>query len=356
MCKCKYFVNFAIMIKIPHIIGFLSALLILTLSCNSQKSNEEQTRTEDTAAVEAAPFDADSAYAYIERQMAFGPRVPGTEAHRRAGEWLISELNRHGAEVIEQRATLTAFDGTRLPALNILGRINPDATDRTLLLAHWDCRPWADQDPDESKRTLPVDGANDGASGVGVILEIARQLELSGSTKGVDILFVDAEDWGAENDEDSWALGTRYFVENPPVKDFSPREAILLDMVGGRDAVFPREYFSQQNAPALNDALWPQPFLLAIPISFRIALEVLSPMIIFICLKPAYRRWILSSFTPRERMASIPDGTPRTTIWRVLTVRLSALWVRSWPPTYPNDFCLSSKMMCLSEQTKNNNL
>lgn len=244
------------MIKIPHIIGFLSALLILTLSCNSQKSNGEQTQPEDTSAVEAAPFDADSAYAYIERQVAFGPRVPGTEAHRRAGEWLISELNRHGAEVIEQRATLTAFDGTRLPALNILGRINPDATDRTLLLAHWDCRPWADQDPDESKRTLPVDGANDGASGVGVILEIARQLKLSGSPKGVDILFVDAEDWGAENDEDSWALGTRYFVENPPVKDFSPREAILLDMVGGRDAVFPREYFSQQNAPALNDALW----------------------------------------------------------------------------------------------------
>ncbi len=232
------------------------AFAMLLLACGKSKAADSEAKEAAAPAVEAAAFDADSAYSYVERQVAFGPRVPGSEAHRHAGEWLASELRRHGAEVTLQRADLTAFDGTRLPALNILGRINPEAPDRVLLLAHWDCRPWADQDPDPAKRQLPVDGANDGASGVGVILEIARQLKLSGSTKGVDILFVDAEDWGAENDEDSWALGTRYFVKNPPVEDFNPQQAILLDMVGGRDAMFYREYFSQQSAPALTDAIW----------------------------------------------------------------------------------------------------
>lgn len=237
------------------ILTILVALLMLG-SCGKGNAASQREVEKENQTVEAPPFDADSAYAYVARQVAFGPRVPGSEAHRRAGEWLASELRRHGADVILQRATLTAFDGTKLPAVNILGRLNPEAADRTLLVAHWDCRPWADQDPDVSKRRQPVDGANDGASGVGVILEIARQLNLAGSEKGVDILFVDAEDWGAENDEDSWALGTRHFMDNPPVEDFNPREAILLDMVGGRDAVFCREYFSQQNAPALNDAIW----------------------------------------------------------------------------------------------------
>lgn len=233
-------------------------LFVMTLigGCSGSGATKTLDTPAETPAIEAAPFDADSAYAYIERQVAFGPRVPGTEAHRKAGEWLASELRRHGAEVILQRATLTAFDGTRLPAVNIFGRLNPDASDRTLLLAHWDCRPWSDQDPDVSKRNIPVDGANDGASGVGVILELVRQMKLAGSQKGVDVLFVDAEDWGDDGDEESWALGTRYFVENPPVDNFAPREAILLDMVGGRDAQFCREYFSQQAAPALNDAIW----------------------------------------------------------------------------------------------------
>lgn len=229
------------------------AVAMLLLACG--KNRQTASEAEEAPVVTAAAFDADSAYAYVERQVAFGPRVPGSDSHRRAGEWLAAELQRHGADVILQRAELTAFDGTRLPAVNILGRINPSVADRTLLLAHWDCRPWADQDPDVSKRKLPVDGANDGASGVGVILEIARQWKASGNPKGLDILFVDAEDWGAENDEDSWALGTKHFVQTP-VENFNPGESILLDMVGGKDAVFCREYFSQQNAPALTDAIW----------------------------------------------------------------------------------------------------
>ncbi|MDE6009676.1 MAG: M28 family peptidase, partial [Muribaculaceae bacterium] len=141
-------------------------------------------------------------------------------------------------------------------ARNIFAQYNPDAENRILLLAHWDCRPWAEQDPDPAKHKLPVDGANDGASGVGVLLEIARQLKANPPQTGIDILFVDAEDWGTDGDEESWALGTRYFVENPPVKDYFPVSAILLDMVGGKGAKFCREYFSEQAAPRVAQALW----------------------------------------------------------------------------------------------------
>lgn len=215
-----------------------------------------------TGKADLISFDADSAYAYVAKQVAFGPRVPNTEAHRLCGDWLASELRRHGADVIEQKASLKAFDGTVLNARNIFGRINPDAPERTLLLAHWDCRPWADADPDPANRKKPVDGANDGASGVGVILEIARQLKAAGSGAGVDFLLVDAEDWGTEGDEDSWALGTQYFVEHPPVAtgessgSYMPDKAILLDMVGGKDAEFYREYFSERAAPALAARIW----------------------------------------------------------------------------------------------------
>lgn len=201
-------------------------------------------------------FNADSAYNYLASQVAFGPRVPNTEAHRKTGDWLVSELKRHGAKVTEQKMKLKAFDGTELDSRNIFAQINPDKKERVLLLAHWDSRPWADKDPDPAKRNLPVDGANDGASGVAVLLEIARQLNLSPVEKGIDILFVDAEDWGTDGDDESWALGTKYFVENPLIKGYSPDYAILLDMVGGEGATFCREYFSERSAPRISEEIW----------------------------------------------------------------------------------------------------
>lgn len=203
-------------------------------------------------------FDADSAYMYLAGQVAFGPRVPNTEAHVQAGDWIVSELKRHGGKVTEQKAQLKAFDGTILNARNIFAKFpgkQPNGG-KVLLLAHWDCRPWADQDPDPQKRSEPVDGANDGASGVAVLLEIARQLSLNPVDKEIDIIFVDAEDWGEEGDDESWALGTRYFVENPIEKGYKPDYAILLDMVGGSGAVFSREYFSERSAPHVAEAVW----------------------------------------------------------------------------------------------------
>lgn len=239
--------------------GIVSLTACGNTSADSTDKNNmkgEENVTDAGSSAKGATFDADSAYKYVAQQVEFGPRVPNTEAHRKAGDWLAAELKRHGAKVTEQRMQLTAFDGTRLDSRNIFGQYNPESPDRLLLLAHWDCRPWADEDPDPARRKLPVDGANDGASGVGVLLEIARQLGMDTPKKGVDILFVDAEDWGNEGDEDSWALGTKYFAENLPIEGYAPLGAILLDMVGAKGATFHREYFSEKSAPWLSEAVW----------------------------------------------------------------------------------------------------
>lgn len=239
---------------------FLAGIAVLLAGCGAKASvgasDGSSVESVSEEATENVSFSADSAYMYVSRQVEFGPRVPNTQAHRQAGEWLASKLESYGAKVISQTPTLTAFDGTKLQTRNIFGQFNPEASERILLLAHWDCRPWADQDPDPAKRKMPVDGANDGASGVGVLLEIARQLAEQAPSKGVDILFTDAEDWGTDGNEESWAMGTRYFAENPPVSGYAPREAILLDMVGGENPRFPKEYFSEKSAPGLNGALW----------------------------------------------------------------------------------------------------
>lgn len=234
----------------------LLIVLFMACVCSCRAKGTSSEESSENTLVSPAPFDADSAYAYVARQVEFGPRVPNTVAHSLAADWLSAELRRHGAEVIEQRADIPAFDGTVLKARNIFGQFNPDAPQRILLLAHYDCRPWADQDPDPAKHSQPVDGANDGASGVGVLLEIARQISDTGYKGGVDILFVDAEDWGTDGDDESWAMGARHFAQNPPVEGYAPEAAVLLDMVGAEGAVFPREYISQQSAPALLDRFY----------------------------------------------------------------------------------------------------
>lgn len=210
-------------------------------------------------------FDADSAYAFTAAQTAFGPRVPGSDASEQCGTWLVEKLQQMGAaNIAEQRAKVTAYDGTPLNIRNITAQFNPEEANRVLLLAHWDSRPWADQEADRSLRGTPIDGANDGASGVAVILEIARNLAANGITRGVDILFTDAEDYGRRADDDSprsasdnsWCLGTQHWVKNPTLDLGAIRHAVLLDMVGGRDAVFHREMHSEYLCKDLNDKMW----------------------------------------------------------------------------------------------------
>lgn len=239
--------------------NFTYTIICLTVAlaaCSSGKKSSVESEENVTEQATAPVFDADSAFAFVKAQTDFGPRVPNTQAHRLTGKWLEQELKRHGAAVIVQPMQLKAFDGTMLQARNIMGQYNPQEGDRLLLMAHWDTRPWADNDPDKANHTKAPDGANDGASGVGVLLEVARALAADNPERGIDILFLDAEDWGSHTDNASWALGAEYFVNNPIVPGYRPAQAILVDMVGGRGSLFYREGQSQYNTPALNDAVW----------------------------------------------------------------------------------------------------
>lgn len=239
-------------------------LLLLTIlplaACNKTTNNNKV-----EVAIENVPsFSSDSAYLFIKQQVDFGPRVPNTKAHQACALFLAAELKRFGAEVTEQKADLLAFDGTVLKATNIIGSFQPQKENRILLLAHWDARPWADHDPNPDNRKKPVLAANDGASGVGVLLEVARIIGTNHPNIGVDILFVDAEDYGApedfkgENTEDSWCLGTQYWAKNPHVSGYTARYGILLDMVGAKQAMFYREQASDYYARHIVDKVWNQ--------------------------------------------------------------------------------------------------
>ena len=238
-------------------------MAVLFLSCHAggdQKPNAEGSSPAKTE-VSAPAFDADSAYAYVAQQVAFGPRVPNTPEHAACASWLASELERHGAEVTVQEGRARAFDGTILNMKNIVGTFHPESRDRILLFAHWDTRPFADKDTVRLRE--PIDGANDGASGVGVLLEIARQLGLEAADVGVDIVFFDAEDYGRpewlpamEDGYKTWCLGSQFWAENPHRIGYRARFGILLDMVGAGDAVFHQEGTSLRYAPHVVRKIW----------------------------------------------------------------------------------------------------
>ncbi len=207
-------------------------------------------------------FNADSSFAYIERQVAFGPRVPNTAAHREASAYLAAELRRHGAQVALQEFQATAYDGTLLEACNIIASFFPEKSHRILLFAHWDSRPYADNDPQPQNHRTPIDGANDGASGVAVLLEIARQIEAYTPKVGVDIFFFDVEDYGKPyfstfpDKGDTWALGAQYWANTPHDLAYRADYGILLDMVGGKGSRFAKEGFSLRQAPDIVNKVW----------------------------------------------------------------------------------------------------
>ena len=226
-------------------------------ACGSTGNTTTAATQEDTTATASRPaFDGNAALAMTQQQCDFGPRVPGTPAHAKCADWLMQTLRASCDTVLLQTGTVQTARSGKLGIKNIIGVINPDAERRLLLLAHWDTRPWADNDPDPANHNKPVMGANDGASGVGVLLQLARQLKESSTAIGVDILLVDAEDMGVDNDEESWALGTQYWTTHPHVEGYKPLFGILLDMVGARDATFPREYYSVQYAGGFGDLVW----------------------------------------------------------------------------------------------------
>lgn len=210
---------------------------------------------------ETPVFNADSAYSYVAKQVAFGPRVPNTEAHNACAVFLASELERHGAVVYVQEAVLTAYNREKLNARNIIGSFDPEKTRRILLFAHWDSRPYADQDPNPANHRKPIDGADDGGSGVGVLLEIARQIGAKRPEAGIDIIFFDAEDYGAPQfsnsyEQNSYALGSQFWAKNPHVPNYKAEFGILLDMVGSKDATFYKEFTSVRYASPIVENVW----------------------------------------------------------------------------------------------------
>lgn len=236
----------------------ISSVIIALFACVSTAACGSKEQVSPTVAkiVERPPFNADSAFAYVSQQVGFGPRVPGSEAHARCRQWLVDRLQSADAAVELLDTVVTSPDGQKVAIHNILGHIRPDATKRVMLLAHYDTRPWADMDPDTDAHHRPIDGANDGASGVAVILEVIRNIDAVPTTTGLDILFVDCEDSGNYADDASWCLGSQAFAASMSPTGKRPDYAILLDMVGGKDALFYREQFSNVYARTIVDRVW----------------------------------------------------------------------------------------------------
>lgn len=237
------------------------AFLFFSCASKPAKTVDDTSSKEPVASMKAANFNADSAYYFVSKQVSFGPRVMNSKAHEKCAAWLDSTLHRYTPNVIVQKFTAKAYDGTTLNCKNIIASFGPKNPKRVLLCAHWDSRPYADNDPDTSNYHKPIDGANDGASGVGVLIEIARQLSISPPYIGVDILLLDAEDYGAPQfaaftGTDDWALGSQFWSRYPHTPSYSARYGILLDMVGGENAVFALEGTSMYYAPDIAQKVW----------------------------------------------------------------------------------------------------
>lgn len=245
---------------------FIAPVLLLMLTgvvaCGSSKKSDETQATEKKTVIKAPEFNADSAYSYVQAQTGFGPRIPNSQAHRNCGDYLAAQLEKFGAKVYNQYADLVAWDGTILKSRNIIGAYKPESKKRVMLCAHWDSRPYADNDPNADNHYEPVMGANDGASGVGVLLEIARQIQMKSPEIGIDIIFFDSEDYGTPEfyvglfKPHTWCLGSQYWARNPHIQGYFARYGILLDMVGGKGATFYREPYSYRTARKEVKKVW----------------------------------------------------------------------------------------------------
>lgn len=248
---------------IKPFLKFIFCLLFFVFSC-SNPPKEPENKTQD-APQQAAnriispSFNSDSAFAFLKKQVDFGPRVPGSKAHASCASFFQNKLKSYGLKVELQQAPITTFDGNTYTLKNIFAAYKPEIKNRILLAAHWDSRPFADEDTKDINK--PIDGANDGASGASVLLEIARVLAENNPEIGVDIFLTDLEDYGqpdnsmGERKEDTWCLGTQYWAKNKAA-DYTPKFGILLDMVGGQNPTFPMEGTSMTFAPEVVQKVW----------------------------------------------------------------------------------------------------
>ena len=247
----------------------LIAAALLLAACDD--TNNPNTPNEPKKTVTVPSFNADSAYQFVAKQTNFGPRVPETQAHADCAEWLTAKLGEYADTVIVQDFRAKLFNGKGIDGQNIVGVFHPEAKKRIVLCAHWDSRPFADHDPDEANIHTPIDGANDGASGVGVLLECARLFKAQPLPErlGIDIVFFDLEDYGPHVDDaekyyddavNYWALGSQYWSKHPHIYGYKAYYGILLDMVGGPNPNFQKEYYSLGYAASVCNKIWRKAF------------------------------------------------------------------------------------------------
>ncbi|MFD0939244.1 M28 family peptidase [Pedobacter boryungensis] len=242
--------------------NFLIIALIAIFTFQTCTSDKKETKeeTEQVVKLTSPDFNADSAFAYTKAQVDFGPRIPSTEAHANCAKYLVNKFKSFGGDVFVQEAPAKTYDGKSHRLKNIIAAFNPEKTQRVLITAHWDARPFSDQDPDATMHDKPFDAANDGASGVAVMLEMARQIQQKQPNVGVDFILWDIEDYGKSNDESqnetTWCIGSQYWSKNPPVKGYKPLYAINLDMVGGSSAQFAQDEISRKYAPTIVKKVW----------------------------------------------------------------------------------------------------
>lgn len=234
-------------------LSFLLCCLVLT-NCKEDKKLSVPTQGSISKELVIAEFQADSAYNNIVKQLEFGFRVPGTKAHEQAKDWMVATLKSFGGQVIVQDFKASFMDVKDAASYNIISSYNPNAKKRISISAHWDSRKIADKDPDHKKTGLPILGADDGGSGVGVIIEIARLLQQQPVGIGVDLILFDSEDQG--NDKGGWCLGAIYWGNNPHVANYKADFGIHLDMVGAKNAQFGNEGYSKQQAPMQLAKIW----------------------------------------------------------------------------------------------------
>lgn len=235
----------------------LLLLLICNSACNNPGNKQNNGEEKDTTkAPVTVDFNADSAYAFVKQQVDFGPRVPGSAGHTQCHNYMSRLLMQYADTVYFQNTTAITYDKHTIPVKNIIASFNPKISSRILLCAHWDTRPFADQDTKDQDK--PILGANDGASGVGVLLEIARNLAAKKPVVGIDIVLFDAEDWGDRSGqtEDSYCLGSQYWAKNLHVPGYKAEFGILLDMVGAPNALFGFEDASSNFAGPTLSLVW----------------------------------------------------------------------------------------------------
>ena len=238
--------------------GIFILLFLLGIGCTND-TPPDNPPTPPPDKVKVPKFDRDSAHFFVEKQVAFGPRLPNTEGHLACKDWLVNQFEKYGLSVKVQPFQAAAYTGAVLNGFNIIAQFNPTASKRILLGAHWDTRHIADSKLNTERRDEPILGADDGGSGVGVLLEIARQLQANPPDIGVDFVLFDAEDHGDDSGDskpETWCLGSQHWSKNLIPTGYRPKYGILLDMVGARNTKFPKEAVSMNFAPQVVNKVW----------------------------------------------------------------------------------------------------